>query len=183
MFRSSNRINCDSEEREYWYNKRRDYEEENEIEEGRYKWYNKKRHDYEEENEIEEGRYESSSEISTEIVPSMTQPPVVSKLEWFSKATSRDPLTSMETDVKRSREAHITKEGIRQTRASNIEPLIKKHTIACTCAICFINWEGDPKLNPHTSSCNILFKDMTSWIESLPKNGTVRVTTVSEFDT
>jgi hypothetical protein len=161
MFRS-NRINCDSEEREYWYNKRRDYEEENAS---------------------EEGRYESSSEISTEIVPSMTQPPVGSKLEWFSKDMPRDPLTSMETHVISSREAHVTKEGIRQTMASNIEPLIKKHTMACTCTICFINWEGDPKLNPHTSICNILFKDMTSWIESLPKNGTVRVTTVSEFDT
>jgi hypothetical protein len=158
MFRS-NRINCDSEEREYWYNKRRDYEEE--------------RGDDEDHDET----------VVTDTVPSMTQPPVGSKLEWFSKATSRDPLTSMETHVISSREAHVTKEGIRQTMASNIEPLIKKHTMACSCTICFINWEGDPKLNPHTSICNILFKDMTSWIESLPKNGIVRVTTVSEFDT
>jgi hypothetical protein len=161
MFRS-NRINCDSEEREYWYNKRRDYEEENEV---------------------EEGLYENSSEISAEIIPSMTQPPIGTKLEWFSKATSRDPHTSIETCVISSREAHVTEEGIKQTRVSNIEPLNKRHTDACTCAICFINWEGDPKINPHTSSCHILFKDMTSWIQSLPKNGTVRVTTVSEFDT
>jgi hypothetical protein len=161
MFRS-NRINCDSEEREYWYNKRRDYEEENEV---------------------EEGLYENSSEISVEIIPSMTQPPIGTKLEWFSKATSRDPHTSIETCVISSREAHVTEEGIKQTRVSNIEPLNKRHTDTCTCAICFINWEGDPKINPHTSSCHILFKDMTSWIQSLPKNGTVRVTTVSEFDT
>jgi hypothetical protein len=158
MFRSS-RINCASEEREYWYNKRRDYEEE--------------RGDYEDHDEP----------VVTETVPSMSQPPVGSKLEWFSKATSRDPHTSMETHVESSREAHVTEEGIRQTRASNIEPLNKRHTDACNCVICFINWEGDPKLNPHRSSCNILFKNMTSWIESLPKNGTVRVTTVSEFDT
>jgi hypothetical protein len=157
MFRS-NRI-CDSEEREYWYNKRRDYEEERGDDEDR------------------------DETVVTETVSSMSQPPVGSKLEWFSKATSRDPHTSMEIHVKREREAHVTEEGIRQTRASNIEPLIKEHTDACTCVICFINWEGDPKLNPHRSSCDILFKDMAAWIESLPKNGTVRVTTVYEFDT
>jgi hypothetical protein len=158
MFRSS-RINCDSEEREYWYNKRRDYEEERGDDEDR------------------------DESVVTETVPSMSQPPVGSKLEWFSKATSRDPHTSMEIHVKSSREAHVTEEGIRQTRASNIEPLNKRHTDACNCVICFINWEGDPKLNPHRSSCNILFKDMAAWIESLPKNGTVKVTTVYEFDT
>jgi len=152
MFRSS-RINSASEEREYWYNKRRDYEE-------------------------ERGYYEDRDEpVVTDTVPSMNQPPVGSKLEWFSKATS------METHVESSREAHVTEEGIRQTRASNIEPLNKRHTDTCNCVICFINWEGDPKLNPHISSCHILFKDMAAWIESLPKNGTVKVTTVYEFDT
>jgi len=72
------------------------------------------------------------------------------------------------------REAIVTEEGIKQIRYVHVEPSIGRHNTAeCMCVICWVNRVGE---DPRKSKENILFKDISAWVKSLPTGGTVKVT-------